>query len=93
MVKAYELIKQQKEREERRNLTYDKIYTLIEKKIILASSGNYYHTWYLVPEFLVGLPIYSIDECQKYIQNKLKNDGFETEFYHPNILFIKWKNK
>jgi hypothetical protein len=93
MVKANELIKQQKEREERKKLTFDKIYSVIEKKIILASTGDYYYTWYQIPEFLVGLPMYSIGECQKYIQGKLKANGFDTEFFLPNILFIKWFEK
>jgi hypothetical protein len=90
MVKAVELIKEQKEREERKKKTFDKIYSFIENKIILASGSDYYHTWYQIPEFLVGLPTYSIDECQKYIQTKLKKDGFQTEFFDPNIILIKW---
>lgn len=93
MVKAYELIKQQKEREKRKKITFDKIYLVIEKKIILASTGDYYYTWYQIPEFLVGLPMYSVDECQKYIQEKLKMNGFNTEFFLPNILLIKWFDK
>ena len=93
MVKANELIKQQKERDERKKITFDKIYSVIEKKIILASTGNYYYTWYQIPEFLVGLPMYSIDECQKYIQKKLKTNGFDTELFLPNILLIKWFEK
>ena len=67
MVKATDLIKQQKEREERKKNTFNKIYCLIEKKIVLASTGNNYYTWYQIPEFLVGLPLYSLDECQEYI--------------------------
>jgi hypothetical protein len=90
MVKAEELIKQQKEREERKKLTFDKIYSHIEKKIVLASAGDYYYTWYQIPEFLVGLPMYSLTECQKYVEKKLKNNGFETEFFQPNILLVKW---
>jgi hypothetical protein len=93
MVKADELIKQQKEREERKKITFDKIYSVLEKKIILASTGDYYYTWYQIPEFLVGLPIYSLDECRKYIQNKLKKNGFEIEFFEPNILLVKWFSK
>lgn len=90
MVKAHELIKQQKEREERKKKTFDKIYSVIEKKITLASAGDYYYTWYQIPEFLVGLPLYSVEDCRKYIQEKLKNNGFETEFFSPNILLMKW---
>lgn len=93
MVKAIELVKQQKKREERKKITFEKIYNVIEKKIILASTGDYYYTWYQIPEFLVGLPMYSIDECQKYIQEKLIANGFDTEFFLPNILLIKWFDK
>ena len=90
MVKAGELIKQQKEREDRKFITFDKIYKIVEKKICYASSGDFYHTWYEMPEFLVGLPMYSHKECRKYIRDKLSTNGFITEFYEPNILLIKW---
>ena len=90
MVKAEDLIKQQKEREDRKYVTFDKIYTHVEKKICLASNGNYYYTWFQVPEILIGLPSYSHTECQKYVIKKLKKDGFETEFFEPNIILIKW---
>jgi len=90
MVKADKLIKEQKERDERKKVTFDKVFMKIEKKIVLASAANYYYCWYSIPEFIVGLPMYSLKECKEYIENKLKNDGFETEFFEPNILLIKW---
>ena len=72
MVKASDLVKQQKERESKKFKTFDKVYDLIEKKICLASSGNHYHTLYQIPEFLIGLPLYSKKDCQAYIVDKLK---------------------
>ena len=90
MVKADKLIKEQKQRENKKHETFDKILVKIEKKIILASAANYYYTWYSIPEFIVGLPSYALNPCKDYIEIKLKNDGFETEFFEPNILFIKW---
>ena len=90
MFKADELIKQQKAREDRKKITWDKIYTHVEKKISLASAGDFYYTWYQIPEFLVGLPMYSVELCREYIQEKLKANGFETESYPPNIILIKW---
>jgi hypothetical protein len=90
MVKADKLIKEQKERDDRKKVTFDKVFLKIEKKIVLASAANYYYTWYSIPEFIVGLPMYSLKECKEYIENKLKNDGFETEFFEPNILLVKW---
>ncbi len=90
MVNAKDLIKEQKEREDRKKLTFDKIFLKIEKKIVLASAANFYYTWYSIPEFIVGLPLYSLSECKNYIENKLKKEGFEIEYFEPNILLIKW---
>jgi hypothetical protein len=90
MVKANELISFQKERNDKKKDTFEKIFVHIEKKILLASAANYYYTWYQIPEFLVGLPLYSIKDCHDYIENKLKSNGFDTEFYEPNIIHIKW---
>ena len=90
MIKAKDLIKKQKEKEELKKHTYDKIYKIIEKKIYNASNSNYYHIWYQVPEFLVGLPVYSYKDCKEYLINKLKSNGFNVDTYEPNILLIKW---
>ncbi len=90
MVKADEIIKQQKIRENRKKITFDKIYSHIEKKLCLASNTNNSFIWYQIPEFLVGLPTYKFSDCNEYIQKKLKNDGFTTVFYEPNILLVKW---
>jgi hypothetical protein len=91
MIKARDLIFQQKEKEKNKYKIYDKIYELIEKKIIAASTYNYYYTLYEIPEFLIGYPIYSLDDCSIYIQNKLKSNEFKIEFYKPNIVFISWE--
>lgn len=90
MVKADKLIKEQKKREEKKNETFDKIVKKIEKKIILASSANYYFVWYCIPEFIIGLPLYSLMDCKDYIIKKIEKNGFGTEFFEPNILLIKW---
>jgi hypothetical protein len=90
MVKADELVRQQKDREDRKKFTFEKIFTHVEKKINLASQGDYYYTWFQIPEFLVGLPLYSVSECRSYIEEKLKKNGFDIEYFDPNILLIKW---
>lgn len=90
MVKANDLILTQKKRENKKYDIYHKIYLTIEKKINLASSNNYYYIWYEVPLNMLGNPFYTFIECNTYILQKLSNDGFELEYYEPNILLIKW---
>jgi len=91
MVKATELVKRQKEKENKKFITFNKIYSNIEKKITKASDRNLYSTFYQIPQILIGFPSYSINECYSYIDNKLKNDGFKTEEYLDNIILISWK--
>jgi hypothetical protein len=90
MVKADKLIKDQKKRDNIKKETFNKILTKVEKKIILASAANYYFTWYTIPEFIIGLPLYSLTECKEFIIKKINKDGFTTEFFNPNILLVKW---
>jgi len=90
MVKAEKLIKEQKEREDKKKDTFEKILLKIEKKIIMASSSNSYITWYLVPEFIIGLPMYNLKECIDYLDKKLTKDGFKIILYEPNIIYIDW---
>ena len=90
MIKAKDLIKEQEERENKKKIIYDKIYYLIEKKIYLSSTNNNYYTWFQIPQFLIGLPLYSMNKCQTYILTKLKQNGFTIELYPSNILLIKW---
>ncbi len=90
MIKANDLIQQQKERDKNKYKIFNKIYELIEKKILSASQCDHYYTIYEIPEFLIGYPIYSFENCSEYIQNKLKENGFKIFFYSPNILFISW---
>ena len=56
MVDAKDLIRKQKEKNEKRKITYDKIYENIEKKIVIASASDYNYLWYEIPEYVMGFP-------------------------------------
>ena len=90
MVKANELIKEQQERDKIKIQTFKKVYKRLEKKIVFASSSNYYYVWYEIPEFILGLPTYNLDECIEYLINELIKNQFSYDLYKPNILLIKW---
>ncbi len=90
MIKASDLIKQQKEREDKKYITFEKIYTHIEKKILINSNSNLYYTWFEVPQLIIGYPTYSIKECIEFIENKLRENGFTVTTYSKNIIYIEW---
>ena len=91
MVKALELIKTQKDREKKKLHIYKKIYKRIENKIIQSSNMNLYECWYEIPEFLFNIPLYNLENCKLYLQNKLTDDGFLINFTGVNVIVISWK--
>lgn len=46
--------------------------------------------WYVVPEMIIGVPKYDQAACIAYIIDKLKQNGFNVRYIHPNTLFISW---
>ena len=46
---------------------------------------------YVVPDIILGMPLYNINECVLYIQNILKDKGFESAYAEPNIILIFWQ--
>ena len=69
---------------------FNKILEFINNKIILVAKTDTTTTWYEIPLFLLGYPTYEIPECSEYIIKKLKKNGFNVNFLHPNILLINW---
>ena len=47
-------------------------------------------TFFLIPEYLVGVPRYDVAACTAFIIDKLKENGFLVKYTHPNLLFISW---
>jgi len=48
--------------------------------------------WYIVPEIMIGVPKYDQAACIAYIMDKLKTNGFNVRYIHPNLLFISWQH-
>jgi len=46
--------------------------------------------WFVVPEMIIGVPKYDQGACIAYIIDKLKENGFNVRYIHPNTLFISW---
>ncbi len=90
MVKAQDLFNEQKEREKLKEKIYKKIYKKVETKIVQSSSMNLYECWYQLPEFIFNIPLYNLEGCKHYLNNKLKNDGFSVYFTNENIIVISW---
>jgi hypothetical protein len=71
---------------------YNKILNRIHVRIKTASrqKADEQFCWYVVPEIMIGVPKYDQAACIAYIIDKLKINGFQVRYIHPNLLFISW---
>jgi hypothetical protein len=71
---------------------YNKILNRIHVRIQTVSKQrvNEQFCWYVVPEIMIGVPRYDQAACIAYLMDKLKDNGFNVRYIHPNTLFISW---
>jgi len=73
---------------------FNKLLNRIHNKIKLTSRQKIdeQHCWFVIPEVMIGVPKYDQGACIAYIYEKLRENGFYVQYYHPNLIFISWKN-
>ena len=47
--------------------------------------------YFQVPEFMFGFPLYDINECIRFLVQKLKLNDYYVQYFHPKLLFISWR--
>lgn len=80
------------EREQKKIQTFEKVLDNCYSKILQANSkSNDCNCLYNVPLVMFGVPIYNLNDCIKFIMDKLTKKGFKVYFTYPNLLLISWK--
>jgi len=71
---------------------FNKILNRVHVKIKTTSRQKFdeHFCWFVVPEMIIGVPKYDQGACIAYIIDKLKENGFNVRYIHPNTLFISW---
>jgi hypothetical protein len=59
-------------------------------KTVSRQSKDDQFCWFVVPEVIIGVPKYDQAACIAYLIDKLKTNGFNVRYTHPNALFISW---
>ena len=89
-----ELYDRKREVEIQKMKIYKTILNRVHSKIKLTARQKHdeQYLFYVVPEFVLGVPRYDVGTCISYIVTKLEENGFVTKYTHPNLLFISWKH-
>jgi hypothetical protein len=71
---------------------FNKILNRIHVRIKTTSRQKHdeHFCWFIVPEIIIGVPKYDQAACIAYLIDKLKTNGFNVRYIHPNTLFISW---
>jgi len=87
-----ELYEKKRQQDLNKLALFNKILNRIHVKIktISRQKVDEQFCWFLVPETIIGVPRYDQAACIAYIIDKLKSNGFNIKYIHPNMLFISW---
>jgi hypothetical protein len=77
----------------RRLETYDKILQQCHCRIKYYSKFEKTTCFFAIPEFIIGVPLFDVQELRQYVINSLKKNGFQIMYLHPNWLMIDWGKK
>ena len=70
---------------------FDDILRRIHNRIKYNARLEKTYCFFQIPEFIIGVPLYNINDLKKYIINALEKDGFKLMYLDPNWLFISWE--
>ena len=89
-----DLYKQKKITQEHKIKIYQRVLARVHSKIKATSRmrNSDKFTFFLLPEFILGVPRYDMAECTSYVMEKLIDNGFMVKYTHPNLLFISWQH-
>lgn len=77
-------------KKQHRNSIYESVLHKCHLKIKTAAHRELYEVFFDVPQYVVGLPLYNINNCLNYIMEHLENNGFKVTYMFPKLLKISW---
>ena len=78
------------EKQMKKKKTYNKIVLRVMRLMKETAEKGKNMCMFIVPEIILGMPVYNTQECMLYIQGVLKDKGFESTLAEPNIIMIFW---
>jgi hypothetical protein len=90
MIPAHELYQQHVHRQHGRMKTYDVVLKRLENRIVQTSNMDQYECTFQVPSFIMGEPMFALEDCMLYLYMKLHRNGYKVQMHPPN-LHVSWR--
>jgi len=92
MLSLSELAKIHKKKQRAKTKTYETILDKCHNQIRNMARRDQTFCYYIVPLYVMGLPLYDINACIVYILLSLKKKGFNVQMTDPQTIYISWKH-
>jgi len=79
-----------KEKERIKTDIYEKVLKRVHSRIKMVSRQPATFCMFIIPEFILGVPLYNFEECKNYIITSLRDNGLAVNYTEPNLLYISW---
>jgi len=92
MINIYSLNNIRDQKELNKMEIYKKVLRKCHHRIITCSSKGDTFCFYIIPEYIYGIPKYNTLNCAQYIVNRLKKNKFRVLYTYPNLIYISWNH-
>ena len=72
--------------------TFNFILDKCHSKMKMALEKGFSAIYYEIPEFVIGKPVYNLNDCIEYMQACLVKNGFTVKYYFPRVIMVSWHN-
>jgi hypothetical protein len=89
-IKDIEAIKKKKEHRQNESfeVILDACFKQIRKRVEIFPEESV--MFFDVPDFMLGYPLYKLEDCLKYVIDKLIRNGYHVKYIFPRVLCISW---
>lgn len=87
---AQDVIKTMTRKNDLRRECFDKITDMCVKKIVRSAAMNMTQCFFEVPEFVLGFPLYDINECILHVVKGLQGAGYVIKYFFPRVIHVSW---
>jgi hypothetical protein len=89
-LRADEIRKQMKLKQNTRGIIYDKVVDYIHRYISQKSSIGVSNMIYEIPFVVMGLPAINVSECFIHVARSLQSDGYCVRYVPPRSIYVSW---
>ena len=67
---------------------FDDILKRLHNRIKYHAINEKTYCFFQIPEFIIGVPLYNINDLKEYLIKSLQKDGFEYMYIEPNLSIL-----